>query len=138
MKIGDLGQAKLLDLRQKLGISLTTAPGNISYMPPEALVHNPYYSDKLDVFSEGVICLQVMCERPAPRVLMIGIGTVPEIERRKEDLDMIGDHHPMKSIITRCLQDDPNSRPSAQEVCNLIADVSKKHLCQEVSTSRTN
>ena len=106
-------------------------------MPPEALVHNPHYSDKLDVFSEGVIYLQVMCGRPAPRVLMIGIGTVPEIERRKEDFEMMGDHHPMKSIITRCLQDDPNSRPSAREVCHLIADVSK-NLCQEVSTSTTN
>ena len=127
VKIGDLGQAKLLNLKEKLNIALTTAPGNILYMPPEALVRNPSYCEKLDVFSEGVVFLQVMCERAAPRPLMIGIGTMPEVERRKDDLDELYTDHPMRCIILDCLQDDPQLRPCASDVCSRLADI-----CQDI------
>ena len=52
-KISDFGNSKLYDLSQKL----STAPGNLAYMPPEARSEIPKYDTALDVFSFGVLTL---------------------------------------------------------------------------------
>ena len=72
VKISDLGQAKF---RPSSVIYLTTkAPGCIPYMPPECLVDRPHFTDKGDVFSLGVVVLQVSTQEP-PSVGLGGIGT---------------------------------------------------------------
>ena len=63
-KIGDLGVAKVVraDNRQTKS-KLTTAPGTLHFMPPEALVEDdPVYGTPIDVFSFGGITLHVFSE----------------------------------------------------------------------------
>ena len=68
-KVTDFGMSKLATTAAGC-TSLTTFPGNLVYMPPEALREKPTYSRKLDCFSEGVLMIQV-CTRqwpdPGPR-----------------------------------------------------------------------
>ena len=58
-KISDLGVAKILNLTPAQRTQMTTCPGTQSYMPPEALAHNPVYDTKIDCFSCGVMILHV-------------------------------------------------------------------------------
>ena len=113
VKISDLGQAKF---RPSSIMYLTTrAPGCIAYMPPECLVDRPHFTDKGDVFSLGVVALQVCTQEP-PTVGLGGIGMQKEVERRSADLARLPADHPMKPTILQCLQDDPAERPSSGEM----------------------
>ena len=106
VKIADFGQSKLLDHPQNY--MRTTQPGTVAYMPPEALKKNPRYTSKLDVFSLGAVMLEVGTQSP-PSVCLEGIGTVPEVERHKDDLALLPDTHPLKPLIVWCLQDNHES-----------------------------
>ena len=41
------------------------APCTIPYMPPEALVVDPHYNGKIDVFSLGVLMLETALQKPS-------------------------------------------------------------------------
>ena len=110
VKIGDFGQSKLLDHPQEH--VKTRQPGTIPYMPPEALNWKPSYTSKVDVFSLGVVMLEV-CTQSSPSVLE-WVGAVPEVERRKDDLALLSDTHPLKPLIIWCLQDSHESRPDVR------------------------
>ena len=111
-KIGDFGQSKL-----KQQVYLTTAqPGMVSYMAPEALrIEGAKYDESLDIFSLGVLMLQIGTQQP-PIVNMVGIGITPEIKRREKDLQQMSDLHPLKPLIMLCLSDDQNQRPKATKL----------------------
>ena len=111
-KIGDFGQSKL-----KTGFYLkTTAPGMVSFMPPEAMRKgNAKYDESLDVFSLGVLKLSIGTQHP-PTSNLVGIGTTREVERRAQDLGRMSDLHPLKPFILHCLHDDPKERPKAAEL----------------------
>ena len=109
VKISDLGQAKF---RPSSVTYLTTkAPGCVMYMPPECLVDRPHFTDKGDVFSLGVVALQVSTQEPPSVGFVIREGQ-KEVERRSADLARLPADHPLKPPILQCLQDDPAERPS--------------------------
>ena len=111
VKIGDFGQSKLLD--QPQSYMKTTQPGTLGYMPPEVLKKKPSYTSKVDVFSLGAVMLEV-CTQSPPSLSLEGIGTVPEVERREDDLALLEDTHPLKPLIIWCLQDSHKSRPDVK------------------------
>ena len=51
-KVADLGVAKILNVDVA---KLTTCPGSVVYMPPEALKDNPSYGIEIDIYSYGVL-----------------------------------------------------------------------------------
>ena len=59
-KLADLGVSKILDAHPLSGGIHTICPGTQVVMPPEALVENPSYTTKLDVFSFGTLVLHVV------------------------------------------------------------------------------
>ena len=79
-------------------------------MPPEAMLEQSRYNEKLDIFSLGVLMLEVATQQP-PEVDLVGIGRDKEILRRREDLSKLEDDHPLKPLILSCLEDDPKERP---------------------------
>ena len=111
-KIGDFGQSKL-----KIDFYLSsTAPGMISFMPPEALREgSSKYDESLDLFSLGVLMLEIGTQQP-PTSNLVGIGSTREVERRQKDLDRMRDWHPLKPFILLCLSDDRKKRPKATEL----------------------
>ena len=53
VKVTDFGMSKLAGAAPTT-TPLTTCPGTLAYMPPEALKEPPRYTKKLDCFSDGV------------------------------------------------------------------------------------
>ena len=129
-KIGDLGVAKMIraDNTQRKS-KLTTAPGTVHFMPPEALVDdNPVYGTAMDVFSFGGIALHVFSEEwptPTGQKMIDPVSeklvALSEAERRQQYLDKItGKAAVLREVIEPCLTDDPKKRPSIQEVSAFI------------------
>ena len=129
-KIADVGVAKLLDQTAMKAASHTKAPGQMFYMPPEACMEKAECTFKLDIFSFGHLSLHVLLE-DYPEVFevkvtskMLSDGTV-QIMKRKSTLDRIGSSHCLYPLITQCLMDEPEKRPSTRNVNSSIADINE-------------
>ena len=134
-KIGDLGVAKVLN--QNLSSVFTRQPGTELYMPPEVKIQGVAYDTKIDIYSFGVVMLEVsigrgVTAREAFEVAQCGSGMiklVPEIERRETDFKELGEHHPLRVLIIDCLG-KRELRPSAKTINNRLLDLSKtKEYC---------
>jgi serine/threonine protein kinase len=118
-KIGDLGVAKVLNQNQSN--MLTRQPGTELYMPPEVKIQGVAYDTKIDIYSFGVVMLEVSIGRSATareafEVAQCGSGMiklVPEVERREEDFKELGELHPLRVLILKCLG-NRDERPSAK------------------------
>ena len=124
-KISDFGVSKFRPTG--LDYLSTKAPGCFVYMPPEALADDPKYTEKLDVFSFGVLMLQMVTgEDPNPG--LHGIGMVAEVERRKNHIAMIHRHHLLKKFILQSLENDPHKRPTVHNIISKLAKIPSKHF----------
>ena len=136
-KVTDFGMSKLASVNPRM-TPLTTCPGNMLYMSPEALQEPPSYTDKLDIFSLGVLLVQIMTRQfpnPDTRFQVVSIqndsrfpgGTVnvpvSEAQRRKTHLDLISNVHHLKAIALKCLMDKENERPSAKQVNDMFTEL---------------
>ena len=129
-KVSDFGVSKLISPHRQRQSSLTLCPGNSAYMPPEAIdeTHATPYSEKLDCFSYGVLCVQILTRKfPAPTARLVAASSaynmrvvVAEVERRREHVNMIDEDHPFRETILQCLCDSAEDRPSAQEICHRL------------------
>ena len=73
----------------------------------------PTLHGQSDVFSFGVVALQVTTQDPPSVGLVIREGQ-PEAERRAADLSRLPADHPMWPLILQCLQDNPHSTAEVQ------------------------
>jgi serine/threonine protein kinase len=130
VKIGDLGVAKALeDLQSVTG---TVTAGTELYTPPEVRCDCPT-RPSVDIFSYGVIAIETLTGRPpAPLPLLVPIRgltgqfrTLPEVERRRDDLNNIARGHPMRAMICQCL-DEASRRPTASRILKWF-DLSGRH-----------
>ena len=127
-KVTDFGMSMLTGM-DTTKCRLTHCPGNAAYMSPEALIQPPIYSEKLDVFSSGVVAIQILTQmfpNPAPNVTRyndpnisnrISVTLVPEIERRKDHINLIDPKHPLLPVALGCLSDSEQDRPTARQLC---------------------
>ena len=133
-KVTDFGMSKLVDASSRITRrTLTQCPGTEVYMPPEALMEPPVYTKKLDCFSYGVLIVQTQTRlypNPGPRIRVVPFPASPtghtqvpvlDVERRKEQIDMISPAHPLLPVATECLKYDQEDRPSAQQLCEQLA-----------------
>ena len=132
-KISDLGMARITRADSKNTKSrLTTAPGTLHFMPPEALEEDhPFYSTPVDIFSFAGIALHIFSEQwptpSGPKVfdpITRKLVARTEAERRQQYLDKMTIEVPiLTKIIVQCLDDDPDERPAIQEVTQMIESV---------------
>ena len=143
-KVTDFGMAKLRDLQSSMQTQplMTATPGTPVFMSPEARSPKPRYSDKLDIFSWGVIAIHLLSKcvpNPGPEYETIDamqlMRRVPEVERRRKDLDEIPLEHPLKPIVIQCISDQADSRPSAPVLCARLADLKQG---EQYRTSSSN
>ena len=124
-KITDFGMSKLATVNPRM-TALTLCPGNLLYMSPEALDEAKSYTAKLDIFSFGVIAIQILTREfpnPTDRFRTIQVPdieeevrvVVPETERRQSQLKLIPDTHSLKPVVLQCLKKE-GQRPSAVEL----------------------
>ena len=122
-KITDFGMSKLATVNPRM-TALTLCPGNLLYMSPEALDEAKIYTAKLDIFSFGVIVIQILNRQfpnPTNRFRLMYASEfdqevrvlVPETERREAHLKLIPDTHSLKPLALQCLKKEERQRPSA-------------------------
>ena len=128
-KLGDFGTARYLNDPS----SLTELPGTQAYMPSEAYPPNQCYTEALDIFSFGVLAIQIITqERPMPSPRMKSVPDqrnprgaywpVPEVDRRKNHIDKIDAGHPLRDIALVCIADQSADRPTANDIGRHIRD----------------
>lgn len=98
------------------------ATGKATYMPPEFLANKPYYGDKSDIWSCGVILSIMLLGTPFCKlateadkryVILVTEGPISLLRRWRLD-----DTIPASAVdlLTRMLQKDPARRPTAAQV----------------------
>ena len=111
-KITDFGMSKLATGNPRM-TALTLCPGNLLYMSPEALDEAKSYTAKLDIFSFGVIVIQILTRKfpnPTDRFRTVHDPrydvrlVVPETERRQAHLQLIPDTHSLKPLVLQSLK----------------------------------
>ena len=129
--------------------ALTLCPGNVLYMAPEALDEAKSYTAKLDVFSFGVIVIQILTRQfPAPtsrfQYLQVpGVDgdvrlLVPDKERRKAQLNLIPDTNTLKPLAIQCLNKKDSERPSALELSERLSELKQTSLYTESMSQAQN
>jgi len=117
---------------------MTKLPGTPDFMPPEALSIRPIYGPSLDVFSYGVVILNVTTQLwPQPTADPIEFNPdtgmreiVSEVKRRQYYLDkMTGGAADLKPLVKSCLNENPKNRPPVSQVSTAIKRV--KDVCSE-------
>ena len=108
-KVADFGISKLLDTQ-----SSVTQP--VSYLPPEVRVSHLKFSEKSDVFSFGVLVVQIITrEAPTPTPQQ-QLAPLSEVDRRQQHIQKIASTHPLREIALQCLKDTAMERPTAKNV----------------------
>lgn len=130
-KISDFGNARLLELTSGC-TPLSSQPGTLHYMPPEAFDGEDYDSS-LDVFSFGHLMLFTILQEIPGRLLGAtyvdhsGTQGRSEIERRNRYVvkaqQQLGSNHVMIVLMERCLHNLPTRRPSAQVMEDTLSHV---------------
>ena len=140
-KISDLGVAKAIHVEDKRSKQyLTTAPGTVDFMSPEALEDKARYDTSLDVFSYGGITLYTINgEWPKPTAptkldpVTRQVRGFTEVECRQEHLDkMTGEAEMLRPLVEACLDNNPVKRPSIVELSEKIKPL-KVCLCHSYS-----
>ena len=139
-KITDFGMSKLATVNPRM-TALTLCPGNVLYMSPEALDEAKIYTAKLDIFSFGVIVIQILTRQfpnPTDRFRTVPVSSkeeddededeevrrvVPETERREEHLKLIPDTHFLKPLALQCLKKKERQRPSALQLSERLSEL---------------
>ena len=132
-KITDFGMSKLATVNPRM-TALTLCPGNVLYMSPEALDEAKSYTAKLDVFSFGVIVIQILTRQfpnPTDRFQFVSVPQieeqvrvlVPDSERRAAHLQLIPDTHFLKPLALQCLKKRESLRPSALQLSERLSEL---------------
>ena len=126
-KLVDLGLAKIFT--QAARLARTMKPGHEYYMPGEVLSAVASYDERLDVFSLGVIILEMLISRePHPQGRWLTrqdsgqLRLIPEVERRADDLDQLGRDHPVYPLIVRMFEPQA-TRPVIGRVFTRLQDL---------------
>ena len=136
-KITDFGTSKLPIGNPRM----TLCPGNLLYMSPEALDEAKSYTAKLDIFSFGVIVIQILTRQfpnPTDRFRTVHVPqkeneehkdeengvyvTVPETKRRQAHIQLIPDTHTLKPLALQCLKKEMK-RPSALQLSERLSEL---------------
>jgi hypothetical protein len=110
-------------------------------MSPESLLTPPKYTTKLDVFSWAVICIHLLSRHapnPSPHLRRQVDSNGREVfvkvleqERRAMDMSPIVQDHLLLPIALTCLSDDAESRPTADELCDLLEKVKMNEIYKD-------
>lgn len=133
-KVTDFGMMNMVCSQQASNPHLKhmTMPDSSAYMPPEAFRYPPSYSYQVDIFSFGVISLQIMTQQlPQPST-----SKVSEIERRKSDISLVELEHIMLPITLNCLKDTDILRPQAAQLCRKLKQLRDTPLYEDSQLKR--
>ena len=139
-KVTDFGMCKLATINSRT-TAMTLCPGNVLYMSPEALNEATSYTAKLDIFSFGVIVIQILTRlfpKPTDRFRTVYVPefheplqqVIPDTERRQAHLQLISDTHSLKPLAIQCLKKE-EERPSALQLSERLSELKQTHQYTE-------
>lgn len=140
-KLADLGVSVLINSCAPSRLDI--CPGTKAYMPPDSVGERPHYTEKIDCFSFGVLGIQILtCKFPEPSGAVNGIPLefvlVPEVEKRRNHLDLISPIHPLLELLRKCLKDKEPDRPAAIEICRYVARLREIERYEAEQRSRSS
>ena len=127
-KITDFGNSRIMDLDPESSPeALSSLPGTLEYMPPEAQGDRVTYDTSLDVFSFGHLSLFTITQKKVqllpPTYHDISTGDVhgiSEVRRRLQSVEaaeqLLTENHPLVALIKQCLHHSPAQRPRTGEL----------------------
>lgn len=112
VKICDFGISKYVSGDET---SFTGGIGTQKYMAPEILNEEKIYTEKVDVYSFGVLVFFILTGKmPSISIGKMSSGSKAEIPQEVNEFS--------RSLINDCWEFDPVSRPSFAEICQRIKD----------------
>ena len=127
-KIADFGNSRIMDLDPEASPeTLTSLPGTLEYMPPEAQGGSVAYDPSLDVFSFGHLSLFTVIQTPVQLLPATyhdhSTGKVhgrSEVNRRKGAVEaaeqVLSENHSLVAVMKQCLHNNPAQRPHTREL----------------------
>ena len=127
-KIADFGNSRIMDLDpEATPETLTSLPGTLEYMPPEAQGGSVAYDPSLDVFSFGHLSLFTVIQTPVqpllPPTYCDSSGKLcarSEVKRREKFVEaaeqLLSENHPLLTLIKQCLHNNATQRPHTGEL----------------------
>ncbi|XP_038713479.1 non-functional pseudokinase ZED1-like [Tripterygium wilfordii] len=116
-------------------LQITEITGTCGYIAPDYLL-TARLTEKSDVFSLGIVLMDILTGK-----------RIRELRDQFEEYDDIVRHHLMKNsglkgeirrqviefgeLILKCVREDPNARPSMQEVAQALKSIRNKHVLGE-------
>ncbi|KAK7308807.1 hypothetical protein RJT34_05056 [Clitoria ternatea] len=136
-KISDFGLARMIDINQNKG-NTNRVVGTYGYMSPEYAMHGQY-SEKSDVFSFGVIVLEIISAKRNSRALVTpdfddlltyawrNWKDEKPLEILDPDLKESFSHSEVINCIhigLLCVQQNPDDRPTMERVVSYLSNIS--------------
>ena len=127
-KITDFGNFRIMNLDpESTPETLTSLPGTLEYMPPEALGGRVTYDPSLDVFSFGHLSLFTITQTPVQPIPPTYTDTttgilhaISEVKRRENSFKLaehlLSENHTLVTVIKQCLHNRPAQRPRTGEL----------------------
>ena len=131
-KIADFGNTRIMDLDpEATPETLTSLPGTLEYMPPEAQGGSVAYDPSLDVFSFGHLSLFTVTQTPVRPLLPPNycdssdkLCARSEVKRREKFVEaaeqLLSENHPLLTVIKQCLHNNPARRPRTGELLTTL------------------
>ena len=106
-KVTDFGMSRLIIKRPEMTHSLTALGHRLGYLPHEATEFPTDYDASLDVFMFGAVMVQIASKAPTIK---------SEAVRQQLVNQLSASGHPLKPIISLCLNERKNHRPSSSKI----------------------
>ena len=124
-KISDAHMAKIVHTRIDLK-PLTQVPQKVVFMAPEMFLNMEGTDEKCDLFSYGVNCLILFCHstlKPGEVETMRDAGLLKAAILSSSAELIAACNSDLLPMVFKCLQPDPEDRPSATDMCKLLSNV---------------
>ncbi|KAJ5066257.1 hypothetical protein M0811_03590 [Anaeramoeba ignava] len=115
-KVADFGMSKI----KEHSLELSKFRGTPCWMAPE-IFRCEKYSEKVDIYSYGVVLWELITRKVPYRQVTdpIQLGIQVGFQNLRPDLDQIKDEN-WKNLILKCWANNPNDRPSSNEIIQIL------------------
>ena len=135
-KITDFGNSRIMDLDpESTPDTLTSLPGTLEYMSPEAQGDRVSYDPSLDVFSFGHLSLFTITQTPVTPLLLPSYTDITtgklcarsEVKRREKSVrsaeQLLSEIPSLALLIKQCLHNNPAQRPRTAELITRLSEI---------------
>ena len=134
-KIADFGNSRIMNLDPESSPeTLTSLPGTLEYMPPEAQGGSVTYDPSLDVFSFGHLSLFTITQTPVRPLLppnypdssgrLLGRSEVKRHEKFVEAAEqLLSENQSLVVLMKLCLHNNPAQRPRTGELLTRLQEM---------------